>query len=484
MFLGIDLGTSSVKVILIDAEQNIIASHAESLSVQRPQPLWSEQNPEDWWQATEKSLAALGQKFPNEFKACQATGLSGQMHGATLLDKNNQVLRPAILWNDGRCQAECEELMQTVPDALAITGNLIMPGFTAPKLLWVKKHEPELFKQVTKVLLPKDYLRLKLSGDFATDVSDASGTSWLNVKERTWSTTMLAANDLSLEHMPTLYEGTEITGTLLPALSKKFGLNPNCCLVAGGGDNAASAISIDVVEPGSGFLSLGTSGTLFVADNNYRSNPEETLHSFCHCIPNTWHHMSVHLSAANCIDWLAKLVNLSIPDLLATFPQANPGHTPIFLPYLSGERTPHNNPHARGAFFNLDHDCNTGNLLQAVLEGVAFAFADGKQVMTNAGVTIKNITLVGGGSRIKAWGPILASALNQPLQYCEAGEVGGAYGAARLAWYAVHGGDINDAFAKPVISQVVEPQIELVERYQQQQERFRSLYQVSKSLLS
>ena len=482
MFLGIDLGTSSVKVILIDDAQTIIASHSEELTVHRPKPLWSEQDPADWWQATQTAILMLASEHANALKQCQAIGLSGQMHGATLLDKNNQVLRPAILWNDGRSEQECLELMAAVPTATEITGNLVMPGFTAPKLLWVKKHEPDTFAQIAKVLLPKDYLRLQLSGDFATDMSDASGTAWLNVKERTWSEPMLTACDLSIAHMPKLFEGTEITGQISTEIAGRLGLNPDCKIIAGGGDNAASATSIDVIEPGAAFLSLGTSGVLFVADDQYRSNPKQTLHSFCHCLPQTWHHMSVHLSAANCIDWLAKLVNLSIPDLLNTLPSAKPGHTPIFLPYLSGERTPHNNPHARGAFFGLDHDCNTGNLLQAVLEGVAFAFADGKQVIENAGVAIKEITVVGGGSRIKAWGPILASALNHPLNYCEAAEIGGAYGAARLAWYAIHGGDINQAFAKPRIIKTVQPDATLVTEYQTKLETFRNLYQATKTL--
>jgi len=313
VYLGIDVGTSSVKVVLLDQDLKMQAQACESLALSHPKPLWSEQNPEDWWLAVDKAVATL----PKDKRAkITAIGLTGQMHGAVLLDKNNQVLRPAILWNDGRSAKECEQIVEAVSNASDITGNLVMPGFTAPKLLWVKHHEPEIFKQLHKVLLPKDYIRFCLSGDYATDLSDASGTSWLNVKKRTWSQELLAACDLTVDHMPTLHEGTETTGVVSDSIAKKWGIPKNTPIVAGGGDNAASAISVDVVNKGDAFLSLGTSGVLFAADDAYHANPEAGIHTMCHCLPNKWHEMAVHLNAAGCLSWLANLLKTTVAELM------------------------------------------------------------------------------------------------------------------------------------------------------------------------
>lgn len=312
MYIGIDLGTSGVKAILLNEQGDVVASHTEKLTVSRPHPLWSEQDPEQWWSATDRAVKALGQQ--HSLREVKALGIAGQMHGATLLDEQQKVLRPAILWNDGRCGEECVMLENQVPQSRAITGNLMMPGFTAPKLLWVQRHEPEIFKQIDKVLLPKDYLRLRMTGDFASDMSDAAGTMWLDVAKRDWSDVMLAACKLTRAHMPALYEGSEITGTLLPDVAKAWGMQ-EIAVVAGGGDNAAGAVGVGMMNAGQAMLSLGTSGVYFAVSDGFLSKPESAVHSFCHALPERWHLMSVMLSAASCLDWAAKLTGLaSVPD--------------------------------------------------------------------------------------------------------------------------------------------------------------------------
>lgn len=482
MFLGIDLGTSSVKIVLIDEAQAVVATADHPLQVSRPRPLWSEQNPHDWWRATQSAMATLKTTHGPELQKVRAIGLSGQMHGATLLNSQNHPLRPAILWNDGRSSPQCQTLLNRVPQALAITGNMIMPGFTAPKLLWVADNEPEIFSQVHKILLPKDYLRLKMTGIYATDLSDASGTSWLNVGERCWSPIMLAATGLTEKQMPELFEGTEVTATILPDIAREWGISAQTTVVAGGGDNAASAISMGITEPGQAFLSLGTSGVYFVADDQFRPNPSETLHTMCHCLPHRWHQMSVHLSAASCLDWIAKtLGNTDINSLFDLAKQHHPENTPLFLPYLSGERTPHNDPFARGALIGLSHNTGPAELAQAVLEGVALAFAQGQQVINRAGVHIETVAVIGGGARSPYWGEILATALQRSLTYRRQAAIGGAFGAARLAWYSQHGGDFTTAFPTQEIEHIINPVTTNYSRYHKKQSVFDSLYLQLKS---
>ncbi len=308
MYIGIDLGTSGVKAILLSEQGDVLATQTEKLQVSRPHPLWSEQDPEQWWQATDRAITALGAQ--HSLRDVKALGIAGQMHGATLLDSQHRVLRPAILWNDGRCAEECALLEERVPTSRDITGNLMMPGFTAPKLLWVQRHEPEIFRQVAKVLLPKDYLRFRMTGDFASDMSDAAGTMWLDVAKRDWSEAMLDACHLTRDHMPALFEGSEVTGTLQSSIAERWNM-PAVPVVAGGGDNAAGAVGVGMVEAGQAMLSLGTSGVYFAVSDGYRSNPESAVHSFCHALPGKWHLMSVMLSAASCLDWAAKLTGMA-----------------------------------------------------------------------------------------------------------------------------------------------------------------------------
>ncbi|GAB3246330.1 xylulokinase [Chitinimonas naiadis] len=453
MYIGIDLGTSGLKAILLDRTGQVVASATAPLTVSRPHALWSEQDPADWWQACDVAMENLIRQARTsglDPAAIEAIGLTGQMHGATVLDAAGLVLRPAILWNDGRAHAECAELEARVPAARQITGNLMMPGFTAPKLLWLARHEPDVFRRIAKVLLPKDYLRYRLSGDYASDMSDAAGTLWLDVARRDWSDALLDATGLSRSQMPRLYEGTAITGSLLPELAQRWGLG-TIPLVAGASDNAAGAIGVGIVNAGQAMLSLGTSGVYFAAADGYRSNPAGAVHSFCHALPETWHLMSVMLSAATCLDFTAGLTGY--PDVAALLADAEQAvvsdSTPFFLPYLSGERTPHNNPKASGGFFGLTATTGRAELARATLEGVGLGLLDGMDALEASGLTPQTITVIGGGSRSAYWVQMLADISGRTLIRRTGGEVGPALGAARLARLAMGGGTITEVCPVP-----------------------------------
>ncbi len=474
MFLGIDIGTSSVKAVIVDNDGRVIDQTTAPLDVSRPQPLWSEQNPADWWTATSQAVAALN---PALKPGVEAIGLSGQMHGATLLGADDQVLRPAILWNDGRSASQCDAMEAAVPNLRQITGNRAMPGFTAPKLQWVREHEPEIFHQTKTVLLPKDYVRLCMTGDKASDLSDSAGTLWLDVAARKWSDPMLAATGLTQSYMPQLYEGSEVTGQLRAEVANTWGMR-RVPVAAGGGDNAAGAVGVGVVNAGDAFLSLGTSGVLFLANAHYTPNPEGGVHSFCHALPDRWHQMSVILSAASCVDWAAKLCGMKDAAALFAVVEARGANasTEMFLPYLSGERTPHNDPDAKGVLFGLTHETDAAAVGQAILEGVAFALRDGLDALTDSGATIGSITVIGGGARSAYWGKILSSALGYPLVYCDGGEVGPAFGAARLAQLAQSGLSVEAVCTRPPVTYIAEPDRDLTDIYAHKLSKFRALY--------
>ncbi|WP_312951495.1 xylulokinase [Superficieibacter sp.] len=484
MYIGIDLGTSGVKAILLDEQGNVLATRTEKLTVSRPHPLWSEQDPEHWWQATDRAIKALGEQ--HSLREVKALGIAGQMHGATLLDKQQRVLRPAILWNDGRCGEECALLEAQVPSSRAITGNLMMPGFTAPKVLWVQRHEPEIFQQIDKVLLPKDYLRLRMTGDFASDMSDAAGTLWMDVEKRDWSDEMLSACRLTRDQMPALFEGSEITGTLLADVAAGWNM-PAVPVVAGGGDNAAGAVGVGMADAGQAMLSLGTSGVYFAVSEGFLSKPESAVHSFCHALPGRWHLMSVMLSAASCLDWAAKLTGMdSVPALITAAQAADENAEPVwFLPYLSGERTPHNNPQAKGVFFGLTHQHGPAELARAVLEGVGYALADGIDAVHACGVKPESITLIGGGARSAWWRQMLADISGQQMDYRTGGDVGPALGAARLAQIALNPGrPLSELLPQLPLDQTHVPDGARHARYSGQRETFRQIYQQLLPLMS
>lgn len=473
MWLGLDLGTSGVKAIVLDDAGRIIAEQTSPLTVSRPHPLWSEQDPADWWAATEAAVLAL----PAADRArVQGIGIAGQMHGATLLGADDQPLRPAILWNDGRSHAQCDALLAAVPALPSIAGNIAMPGFTAPKLAWVRDHEPDHFARTRTVLLPKDWLRLRMTGEKASDMSDSAGTLWMDVAARDWSDTLLAATGLTRDHMPRLLEGPQISGQLLPEVAARWGVK-SVPVVAGAGDNAAGAIGVGVVGEGDGLLSLGTSGVLFVATAACRPNPTNAVHAFCHCLPGLWHQMSVHLSAASCLGWAAQAARTDVSGLLASAQAAGPAAGPeLFLPYLSGERTPHNDPHVRGAFLGLSHDSDPGRLAAAVLEGVAFAFADGLDALREAGTNLSALSVIGGGARSHYWGTILASVLGLRLDYLDGGEVGPALGAARLAAIGIASRSATEVCSRPPVQHSIVPSPDITDRLTAKRDRFRAAY--------
>jgi len=479
VYLGIDVGTSAVKAAVVDDSGRLLEQASTPLAISRPQPAWSEQDPDDWWSATDGAVRAL----PRDLRAAvRAIGLSGQMHGATLLGRDRRPLRPAILWNDGRSARQCAELERAVPELSRISGNRAMPGFTAPKLLWVRANEPRIFDRVATVLLPKDFVRLRMTGESASDVSDSAGTLWLDVANRRWSPVLLSACGLEESQMPALFEGTGISGMLRPDVAAAWGM-ARVPVAAGGGDNAAGAVGVGVVRSGDALLSLGTSGVLFVADDGYHPNPAGGVHTFCHAVPARWHRMSVILSAASCLEWAARLCGL--PDAAALVDLAERRNRPatgeLFLPYLSGERTPHNDPHARGVLFGLTHETDAAAIGQAVLEGVAFAFRDGMDALRASGTPIGSMTVIGGGARSAYWGRILSSVLGRTLQYRDGGTVGPAFGAARLARMALTGAAVEDVCTPPAITHVAEPDERLAEELTVRIGRYRSLYRSLKT---
>jgi len=468
--IGLDLGTSSAKAVVVDDAGAIQAQATAPLAISRPQPLWSEQDPQDWIVATRAAIRALPEALR---RRTRAIGLSGQMHGATLLDAADTPLRPAILWNDGRSGRECRELETAAPDLVAITGNRAMPGFTAPKLVWVRVNEPAVFAATRRVLLPKDYVRLWLTGEAVSDMSDSAGTLWLNVGRRDWSDTLLAATGLTRDHMPRLVEGSAVSGVLRKPVAQALGL-PQVTVAGGAGDNAASAVGIGALAPGQAFVSVGTSGVIFIADDAFQPDPGRGVHTFCHALPGTWHRMSVTLSAASAIDSVARLAGFSSTAEAVSDLGEGRSDDPLFTPWLSGERTPHNDPSASGVFVGLTHATTRKALVRSALEGVAFALADGFEALGSP--QVEALTVVGGGTRIAGLGPLLAAALGRRLVYRDGGETAAALGAARLAWMSL-AGEVPETLPQPgPVLHEVTPEDDLAARLAPRRAIWRGLY--------
>lgn len=477
MFIGLDLGTSSLKAILIREDQTIVGEHTVPLTVQRPHSGWSEQDPESWFNATEQALSALAAQ--HDCSTVKGIGLSGHMHGATLFDNSDQVLRPCMLWNDTRSHIEAGEMDKT-PKFREITGNIVFPGFTAPKVDWVRRNQPDIFRRIAKVLLPKDALRLFLTGDHVSEMSDAAGTAWFDTAARDWSDDLLSACHLDRKQMPTLVEGAAPSGKLRPALAAL--LSAGDVIVAGGaGDNAAAAIGAGVVRDGTAFLSLGTSGVLFAANDAYRPDPASAVHSFCHAVPDTWHQMGVILAATDALEWLSRLTGQSAEELTRDLgPLTAPSKT-LFLPYLGGERTPHNDAQIRGQFLHLDHATDAKQATRAVLEGVAFAFADCRDALASTGTQIQSALAIGGGAKSHHWLGVLATTLGFPLKVPQAGDFGAALGAARLGMMAATGADASIA-TPPPISMTIEPDAAMADAFAAAHQRYQTAYRVLKDL--
>lgn len=485
--LGIDIGTSGVKVVLADhsasAGESVIATASAPLTVQRPHPGWSEQEPESWWQAVLGAVDELQPTHGQALGACSAIGLSGQMHGATLLDAAGVVLRPCILWNDGRSAEQCRELETAWPESRQVTGNLAMPGFTAPKLLWVRQFEPDIFARVATVLLPKAYVRFRLCGEMIEEMSDASGTLWLDVGARTWSDAALAACGLNRSQMPRLVEGNAPAGQLSRALADRWGMARAPLIAGGAGDNAAGAVAVGAVRPGDAFVSLGTSGVLWCTTAGFTPNTDSAVHTFCHAVPDTWHQMGVLLSAAACLSWWSGVTGMAEPELLA---ELVPGQatTAFFTPYLSGERTPHNDTAIRSAFAGLDASHSRRDMTLAVLDGVAYAMRDAQTALSGAGTRLSEADLLGGGARSPVWCQLMADVLRIPLHSVTQSEIGCALGAARLAAMAVSGGgaaSVAEIATRPTRLATFEPRETEVARHAARHVRWREMYHLSRT---
>jgi xylulokinase len=458
MFLGLDLGTSGLKALVLDEAGQVVAEATAPLGVERPADGWSEQNPADWLAATEAVMAQLGAMLAQ----VRGIGLSGQMHGATLLDATGDVLRPCMLWNDTRSHAEAAE-MDADPKWRDISGNIVFPGFTAPKVEWVRRNEPHIFDRIDKVLLPKDFLRFWLTGEALSDMSDAAGTSWLDPGARDWSDALLATSGLDRSHMPGLQEGTAAAGTLRPELARRWGMRDGVVVAGGSGDNAASAIGMGVQAEGDAFVSLGTSGVLFVANDRYRPSPATAVHSFCHALPGTWHQMGVILSATDALNWYAGLLEATPTALTAELSALQAPGKSLFLPYLGGERTPLNSASVRGAFFGLEHATDRDAATRAVLEGVTFALRACRDAIADTGTSLTHLLAVGGGSRSDYWLSAIATALNVPVSRAASGEAGAALGAARLGAVAATGS--RDLITRPDIALTFDPDAALTDAF-------------------
>ncbi|WP_373503557.1 xylulokinase [Aestuariivirga sp.] len=484
MYLGIDIGTSAVKAVVVDEDQRVLARASAPLTVLRPHDLWSEEDPEEWWSATGSAVNALRAEAGDAWSGVKAIGLSGQMHGAVLLDADGNPLRPAILHNDGRSHAEARELNRRLPAIGSIAGVPAMPGFAAPKLMWLLRHEPEVMARARHMLLPKDYVRLRMTGSYATDMSDGSGALLLDCGHRTWSPEIAAACGISLNLLPPVLEGSVASGQLSGAVAKAWGLTPGLVVAAGAGDAPSGAIATGAVNEGDAFISIGTASQYFVVRGQYAPAPDHLIHTFCHGLPGRWFQMAAILNGAGCLAWAAELLGQSdIGKLLQSAEEAFSGPSPItFLPYLTGERTPHNNPHARGVLFGLTASSTPQQVTQAVLEGVALSLADCQAYVAETGALPDRIAVNGGAAKSRFWMKIVASALGKTVVLYEGAETGPAFGAARLARLAATGEDPATVCVKPEIAAEIAPDPALRQAYAERLEKFRALYKAVKPL--
>lgn len=477
MFLGIDLGTSGVKSILMDDAQQLVGeASSRPLDVTRRQPGWSEQDPEIWWLAVCETLDALSAEFASEMSAVEGIGLSGQMYGATVLDASDRPLRPAILWNDTRSGAECDDLMREIPELVSYVGRKPTPGVTASKIMWLRKHEPDTYRAIRKVLLPKDYIRLRLSGEKASDLADASGTMWVDLAARGWSDRVLNASGLDRSHMPDLIEGTEVSGRLRPEYAQRWGMARRPVIAGGGGDNACGACGTGVIEDGDGTVSLGTSGVLFVANDSPRPAGDHSIETLCHAVPGRWHQMSVVLSATSCLTWLSSRLKRSPAELAAELgDDPRPATDLIFIPFLDGCWSPRSDATMRGGFFGLAHQHDDAAMTQAVMQGVAFAIRECADAFRAGGSDLHRLLAIGGGSRSRLWLSMLATVLDLELDVPRTSALGAAYGAARLGMIAATGASPAQVLRRPEISHAIAPAHQHADSYAHAYQRWRNL---------
>lgn len=490
LFLGIDVSTTAAKALLMDERGRVVSTASTPLSLQTPQPLWSEQDPQEWWAGTARSVRQALETAGVDAPAVAAVGLTGQMHGLVLLDAERRVLRPAILWNDQRTGAECDEIRRRLGGRAALvrlTGNDALTGFTAPKVLWVRAHEPEVYRRASLILLPKDYVRLRLTGVAAMDKADGSGTLLFDVARRGWSREVLSALEIPAEWLPPTFEGPEVTGTVTKEAAAETGLAPGTPVVAGGGDQAAGAVGVGAVRPGVVAVTLGTSGVVFASTDRPLVEPQGRLHAFCHAVPGKWHLMGVTLCAAGSLEWYRNTLAPgesfeALVDEAASAPPGSEGAT--FLPYLSGERTPYPDPHARGAFVGLTVRHQRGHLTRAVLEGVAFSLKDCFALLRESGLgTVSQVRVAGGGARSRLWRRIVASALEVELVTVNSTE-GAAAGAALLAAVGVGAAPSVEAACDSLVTVTDrdEPDATWVRAYADAYPLYRELYPALKPI--
>jgi xylulokinase len=475
--IGVDVGTSGTRALAVTTDGELVAEATRAHELLTPRPGWSEQDPGQWWEATRAVLAEVAAAAGDEVVGL---GLTGQMHGSVFLDAAGEVIRPALLWNDQRTAAECDDITRRVGEErlLELAGNPALTGFQAPKIVWLARHEPDAYARVASVLLPKDYVRLKLTGERATDASDAAGTLLLDVRSRDWSGEILDALEIPRAWMPAVYEGPEVTGTLLDGVADDLGLPRGLPVAAGGGDNAAAAVGVGVVREGALSSSIGTSGVIFAHRDAFAPDPSGRVHAFCHAVPGAWHLMSVTLSAGGSLSWWRDVVGGEFDALVREAAAVEPGSEGlVFLPYLTGERTPHLDPEARGGFVGLTVRHGRGHLTRAVMEGVAFSMRDGLEIMRGLGTPDDDVRAVGGGARSPLWLQLQADVYGRPIRRTVIDE-GPAYGAALLAGVAA------DAFAGVeeaadrvrLRAEVAEPDPERARRYDELYELYTSLY--------
>ncbi|MDQ0395611.1 xylulokinase [Labrys monachus] len=480
-YLGLDIGTSAVKAVIVDDDEKVLAEGERPLVLSRPGPGLSEQDAQDWVGAVEAVLLAWRQDHGAVLAAVEGIGLSGQMHGAVCLGADDRPLRPVTLWNDSRAAAEAAELNRIHPDLAWRLGVPAAPGFAAPQLLWLSRHEPATLVALRKVLLPKDYVRLQLTGEHVTDMSDAAGSWWLDEAARDWSDAALAATAVSRSVMPRLVEGTAVSGSLTVSAATRLGLRPGIPVAGGAGDAMAGAVGIGAIDDGA-FISLGTSSQFFAPGRQYRPLPDKFLHAFCHAVPGCWIQMAALLNGASCLAWLAALVGTPIETLLAEVAAQPPGPGAVtFLPYLAGERTPHNDAAASGVFSGMTGATGRSDLARSVLEGVAYSLADAADCLAEAGTQLQDVAVIGGGARSALWVQIIADVLGRPLKRYRGGEKGPAFGAARLARAAACGADIRTLAPAPPVLDVAEPRPDLTAAYAERIAAFRRLYQATKA---
>jgi xylulokinase len=484
VLVGLDVGTGGARAVAVNDSGEIVTEASSEYPLHTPRPGWTEQDPEDWWEGAKEVLA----KVAAEAGEVGGIGLTGQMHGSVFLDDSDHIIRPALLWNDQRTQAQCDRITQVVGEErlISISGNPALTGFQAPKIVWLRDEEPENYEQVSRVLLPKDYVRLRLTGEYATDASDAAGTLLLDIRARDWSGEILNALEIPRDWMPNVYEGPENTGALRESVAEEIGLPPGIPVAAGGGDNAAAAVGTGIVGPGLVNSSVGTSGVLFAHADEFNPDPSGRLHAFCHAVPGAYHLMGVTLSAGGSLSWWRETLGGDYDELVEAASEVPPGSEGlVFLPYLSGERTPHLDPKARGAFFGLTARHGDAHMTRAVMEGVTFSLRDSLEIMRDLGVPIDDVRATGGGARSKLWRQLQSDIYATPIRRTVADE-GPAFGAALLAGVASGTyADIREATSVVELRQeVTEPAPERSKICEEYYEIYRSLYPATSLAMS